>query len=279
MLTTTLTTTRRNRRRLAHRRGAHRDAGWSVASCSSITSSSTKLAHLAQVSASARPPNEGVAVGSCSGAEARELFFDTVEQAIVSGARTPRHPAGNPREAEHRRRTGSLTRGHTPPLWVCSRSRMRRYIPALLLTLTAIAFPLAGCSELIDKLKNRGAGDDGGADAAVAELTADAETAPAPAPTETAAEPIPTTTTTAAPTIAPTTTATTKPVATDAGVVDSGAKVVDAAAPAVTDAGATKTDSGAAPAPVPTPTFKLPSGLLDGGLFRFDAGGFRLPGT
>ena len=40
---------------------------------------------------------------------------------------------------------------------------MRRYIPALLLTLTAIAFPLAGCSELIDKLKNRGAGDDGGA--------------------------------------------------------------------------------------------------------------------
>lgn len=152
---------------------------------------------------------------------------------------------------------------------------MRRYIPALLLTLTAFAFPLAGCSELIDKLKNRGAGDDGGAEAAAAELTADAETAPAP--TETAAEPIPTTTT--APTVAPTTTATTtKPVATDAGVVDSGAKV-DAAAPAVTDAGATKTDSGAAPAPAPTPTFKIPHGLLDGGLFRFDAGGFRLPGT
>ena len=32
-----------------------------------------------------RPPPEGVALGLCSGSDARKLFFDTVEQVIVPG--------------------------------------------------------------------------------------------------------------------------------------------------------------------------------------------------
>lgn len=43
---------------------------------------SHELAHLP---AGSRPPAEGVALGLCSGPDARTLFFDTVEQVIVPG--------------------------------------------------------------------------------------------------------------------------------------------------------------------------------------------------
>ncbi|MBX3209154.1 MAG: hypothetical protein KF764_29240 [Labilithrix sp.] len=150
---------------------------------------------------------------------------------------------------------------------------MRRYIPALLLTLAAIApFPLAGC-DILNKLK--GGGDDAGAEAAAEAPDAEA----APAETDTAPVPAPTTTLT---TVTPTATSTAvRPAATDAGavdaaIVDSGGAtvVVDAGAPVVVDAGAAKTDAG--PAPAPTPTLKIPQNLFDGGL-RFDAGGFKPP--
>jgi hypothetical protein len=138
---------------------------------------------------------------------------------------------------------------------------MRRYIPALLLALAAIApFPLAGC-DLITKLKG-GGGEDAASDAAVAAPEVDAaEAAPV---AETDAE---TATLDAA---VPTTVKVVKPVVVDA------AATVDAAVPVVVDASApTVTDSGVAPAP--TPTLRLPRGLLDGGLFRIDAGGLKLP--
>jgi hypothetical protein len=41
-----------------------------------------ELAHLPE---SSQPPPEGVALGLCSGPDARKLFFDTVEQVIVPG--------------------------------------------------------------------------------------------------------------------------------------------------------------------------------------------------
>lgn len=147
---------------------------------------------------------------------------------------------------------------------------MRRYIPALLLTLVALSpFPLGGC-DMLAKLK-RGSGD-AGDDAAAAVAVADE----GGAATETATPP-PTTPTTPTTPTAPTLTAgtpahtatTVRPVT----VSDAGVKV-DAAAP-VADAGAVKADA-AAPSPLPTPTLPL-SRLLDGGLLRFDAGAFKPP--
>jgi hypothetical protein len=41
-----------------------------------------ELAHLPLAS---KPPAEGVALGLCSGSDARTLFFDTVESVIVPG--------------------------------------------------------------------------------------------------------------------------------------------------------------------------------------------------
>ncbi len=151
-----------------------------------------------------------------------------------------------------------------------ARTRMRRYIPALLLALAAFApFPLAGCTDLVNKLKGN-KGEDASAEAAVA-ATPDPE-ADAAEPAETATATAPTTTTLATATA---TTTAAKPV--DAGSTDAAAKA-DAA---VADAGAVATDAGAktdgGPAPAPTPTLKIPN-LFDGGGIRFDAGGgFKPP--
>lgn len=135
---------------------------------------------------------------------------------------------------------------------------MRRYLPGLLLTLVAIApFPLSGC-DLISKLRG---GDDAGTDAAAEAAVVTTDTAPTTTTTDTVAPP-PTTTLTPTPTAIPTTT-TVKPVTKDGGS--------DAAT--VADAGA-KPDSAA---PIPTPTFTIPSGLFDGGMLRFDAGGWKPP--
>jgi hypothetical protein len=49
-----------------------------------------ELAHLPE---SSQPPPEGVALGLCSGADARSLFFDTVEQVIVPGLENHGIPA------------------------------------------------------------------------------------------------------------------------------------------------------------------------------------------
>ncbi|MBX3209155.1 MAG: ferritin-like domain-containing protein [Labilithrix sp.] len=49
-----------------------------------------ELAHLPE---SSRPPAEGVALGLCSGADARALFFDTVEEVIVPGLEAHGIPA------------------------------------------------------------------------------------------------------------------------------------------------------------------------------------------
>jgi hypothetical protein len=49
-----------------------------------------ELAHLPEAS---RPPPEGVALGLCSGSDARNLFFDTVEQVIVPGLESHGIPA------------------------------------------------------------------------------------------------------------------------------------------------------------------------------------------
>ncbi|MDF2693067.1 MAG: hypothetical protein K0S65_1450 [Labilithrix sp.] len=133
---------------------------------------------------------------------------------------------------------------------------MRRYLPAFILALAIAPFPLAGC-DLINKLK--GGGEDAGADAALeAAVVEDAAPAVEPAPTVDAA-PAPTTTLAPTPTI-------NRPVVTDAGVKDAAVAV---------DAGPAPVDAG--PAPAPTPTLKFP--IFDGGLFRFDAGGLRLPKT
>ena len=152
-------------------------------------------------------------------------------------------------------------------------SRMRRYIPALLLALAAIApFPLAGC-DIINKLKGGGE-EDAGLEASV-EADVDAGEEQAPPPADTDAAPAPTTTLT---TVTPTSTTTVRP-ATDASApaTDAGAApVADAAAPTpAADAGAAKADAG--PAPAPTPTLKIPQGLFDAGGLRFDAGGFKPP--
>jgi len=50
-----------------------------------------ELSHLPE---SSRPPAEGVALGLCSGPDARKLFFDTVEQVIVPGLEVHGIPAG-----------------------------------------------------------------------------------------------------------------------------------------------------------------------------------------
>lgn len=136
---------------------------------------------------------------------------------------------------------------------------MRQYIPAFLLTLTAFApFPLAGC-DMLAKLKG---GGDAGADAEVS-ATIDAEV-PVVVAEDAAAAP-PSSLVTAAPTITPT--------AAPKAVTDAGAKA-DAAA--IVDAAAT---ADASVAPVPTPTFKIPPGLLDGGLrlLRPDGGALKVP--
>jgi hypothetical protein len=147
---------------------------------------------------------------------------------------------------------------------------MRRYIPALLLSLAAFGpFALTGCNDLISKLK--GGGDDAGEapDSKVATTPADNGDAPAGTATATAtAEPTPMPTE-----VKPTPTLTTTvraPVVTDAGKA-----TVDAAAPAVVDAGAKPAPADAGPAPAPTPTLRL-ANFFDGGL-RFDAGGFKPP--
>jgi hypothetical protein len=49
-----------------------------------------ELAHLPEAS---QPPPEGVALGLCSGSDARKLFFDTVEQVIVPGLEVHGIPA------------------------------------------------------------------------------------------------------------------------------------------------------------------------------------------
>ncbi len=49
-----------------------------------------ELAHLPE---SSQPPPEGVALGLCSGPDARRLFFDTVEQVIVPGLEVHGIPA------------------------------------------------------------------------------------------------------------------------------------------------------------------------------------------
>jgi hypothetical protein len=49
-----------------------------------------ELSHLPE---SSRPPPEGVALGLCSGPDARKLFFDTVEQVIVPGLEAHGIPA------------------------------------------------------------------------------------------------------------------------------------------------------------------------------------------
>jgi hypothetical protein len=50
-----------------------------------------ELSHLPE---SSQPPPEGVALGLCSGPDARQLFFDTVEQVIVPGLENHGIPAG-----------------------------------------------------------------------------------------------------------------------------------------------------------------------------------------
>jgi hypothetical protein len=50
-----------------------------------------ELAHLPEAS---RPPPEGAELGLCSGADARRLFFDTVEDVIVPGLERHGIPAG-----------------------------------------------------------------------------------------------------------------------------------------------------------------------------------------
>ncbi len=132
---------------------------------------------------------------------------------------------------------------------------MRRYLPAFLLALAAIApFPLAGCDLLSKK-----DGADAAADAAIVAVpVADAAVAVA---TDTAAP-----TTTVAPPLVPG-----KLTPTPTGTVI--APKTDAAAP-VADAGAVKTDSGAAPAP--TPTLTLPTNLFDGGFTLDDVRSTKL---
>jgi hypothetical protein len=49
-----------------------------------------ELAHLPEAS---QPPAEGVALGLCSGSDARKLFFDTVEEVIVPGLEVHGIPA------------------------------------------------------------------------------------------------------------------------------------------------------------------------------------------
>src|SRR5262245_59990353 len=113
---------------------------------------------------------------------------------------------------------------------------MHRYIPALLLALLAFApVPLAGCGDLIAKLK--GGGEDAGSDVTVpAPVAVDA----AAAASATATAPAATSLTTATPTG---TLTTVRPVVLDAGPkVDAGAAPIDAG----------KADSGS-PAPSPTP--------------------------
>jgi hypothetical protein len=135
---------------------------------------------------------------------------------------------------------------------------MRRYIPALLLALAAVApFPLAGCDAL-KKLKGGGGDAGGDADAEVASVVAAVDAAPVAEETvDAAAVPVPTTTLTAVPT---------RPAAvTDAGKTDSGAKPI-------VDAGTAKSDAG--PAPIPTPTFTIPPNLRD---LRFDGGALKPP--
>jgi hypothetical protein len=131
---------------------------------------------------------------------------------------------------------------------------MRRYIPALLLALTAFALPLAGC-DLIAKMKG---GADAGADATV-EAVVDA----APAPTAEAVAD-------AAPTTLP--------------VVPTAAKAVVHAADASADA-AHAVDASITPADagglvIPNPKIPLPVFQLDGGLRSLlnpDAGLIRRP--
>lgn len=138
---------------------------------------------------------------------------------------------------------------------------MRRYIPALLLALVALApFPLAGC-DMIAKLK--GGDADAGSDAAVVVAAGD-DAAVAVAVVDGAAV----TPTGTAPPLPTGTFTTVKP------VVKADGGVVDAAVAPVADAGAPKPDGG--PAPTPTPTFTIPN-LFDAGGFKFDAGGFRPP--
>lgn len=132
---------------------------------------------------------------------------------------------------------------------------MRRYLPAFLLVLLIFApFPIAGC-DLIAKLK----GADGGIDGATISTDASAVV--------TSTTTTPQVTETPPPAPRPTVTSTARPTA-DAGRTDA---AIDATAPAV-DAGR---DSG--PAPVPTPTFRIPTQFLDGGLLRIDAGNFKPP--
>jgi hypothetical protein len=143
---------------------------------------------------------------------------------------------------------------------------MRKYLPALLLTLSAaLPFTQLGCDDLISKLKG-GGGADAAASASTAAVVAPQVDAAAAAAATAAA-------TSAAALNAPT--AAVHPGArTDGGLVaDAGAKAADAG---------TKTDGG--PAPAPTPTFTIPTNLFDAGaLLRFDAGGlkppFPIPGT
>jgi hypothetical protein len=63
-----------------------------------------ELAHLPEGSA---PPPEGVVYGLCSGRDARELFFDTVEQVIVPALEASGIPAGRAWSSAEPRRSPS----------------------------------------------------------------------------------------------------------------------------------------------------------------------------
>jgi hypothetical protein len=136
---------------------------------------------------------------------------------------------------------------------------MRR---TMLVIFVAQAGLLAGC-DLLNKLK--GGDADAGDAAAVATTTPVVDAAATP----------PTLATTAAPLNAPPPGQTNAPVPTGARPADAGTR--DAAAPV--DAGALRADSGAAPLPTPTLTIPPIPNIFDGGTFKFDAGGLKIPGT
>ena len=76
-----------------------------------------ELRHLPE---NAVPPPEGVALGLCSGPDARRLFFDTVEQVIVPGLEAHGLPARRAWRKAHR--TTSITQAAATPC-VCAAVR------------------------------------------------------------------------------------------------------------------------------------------------------------
>jgi hypothetical protein len=138
---------------------------------------------------------------------------------------------------------------------------MRRTV---LLILVAQAGLLAGC-DILNKLKG---GDADAGDAAPVATAVPAVDGAAPPPNAPA-------TTTPPLNPPPSVFPTNAPAPTGARPTDAGVR--DAAAPV--DAGAPRADSGAPPAPTPTLTIPPIPNLFDGGVFKFDAGGLKIPGT